>query len=334
MLEMRAMRQHRAGQPLTMDIVPRPSPQSGEVLISVEACGVCRTDLHILDGELPSHRLPLVPGHEVVGRVVSTGPDVTSMGQGDLVGVPWLSATCGKCLYCTEGRENLCDNSQFTGYDVDGGYADFMVARADYCVTLPAGGDPAALAPLLCAGLIGYRSYRAAGTGKRLGIVGFGAAAHIITQLAVADGRQVYAMTRPGDANSQQFARDLGAFWSGDTSQGPDDLLDAIIIFAPAGELVPRALQLLRKGGRVVCAGIHMSDIPSFPYKDLWYEREIVSIANLTRDDAREFFARVAASDIQTHVRRYPLEDANRALSDLRSGRVQGAAVLIPAAHP
>jgi propanol-preferring alcohol dehydrogenase len=330
---MRAMRLHHIGHPLTLDIVPRPAPQPDEVLIELEACGVCRTDLHIVDGELSSHRLPLIPGHEVVGRIVKTASDVVAFRPGDRVGVPWLAATCGKCSFCIEGHENLCDNPQFTGYDVDGGYAEYMVARADYCVPLPQDKDPATMAPLLCAGLIGYRSYRAAGAGRSLGIMGFGAAAHIITQLALEDGKQVYAMTKPGDLASQGFARELGVTWSGDTAQTPDVLFDAIIIFAPAGELVPRALQLLRKGGRVVCAGIHMSDIPSFPYRDLWNEKQIVSIANLTRGDARQFFDRVRAASIHTRIRRYPLEDANQALSDLRSGNVQGAAVIVPSLH-
>ncbi|WEJ60442.1 zinc-dependent alcohol dehydrogenase family protein [Devosia sp. FJ2-5-3] len=327
---MRAMRLHYIGRPLTLDIVPRPAPQLGEVLIAVEACGVCRTDLHIADGELSSHRLPLIPGHEVVGRIVETASDVLAFRPGDRVGVPWLASTCGDCPFCIEERENLCDAPKFTGYDVDGGYAEYMVARADYCVPLPGGQDPAKMAPLLCAGLIGYRSYRAAGAGQTLGIMGFGAAAHIIAQLAVADGRQVYAMTRPGDLASQKFARELGVTWSGDTAQTPNRLLDAIIIFAPAGELVPRALQLLRKGGRVVCAGIHMSDIPAFPYRDLWNEKQIVSIANLTRGDALEFFDRMEAAAIQTNIRRYPLDAANQALADLRTGSIQGAAVLLP----
>ena len=327
---MRAMRLHHPGEPLQLDNVDEPIPGKSEVLIEVTACGVCRTDLHIIDGELPAHRLPLIPGHEIVGRVVALGQGVSTLRRGDKVGVPWLGHSCGACEYCRSERENLCDHPEFTGYDVDGGYAERVVADASYCIPLPPDSDNAHLAPLLCAGLIGFRSYRRAGEVKSLALIGFGAAAHIITQLATGDGVDVYAFTRPGDAASQQFARQLGAKWAGGTDQSPGQALDAAIIFAPAGELVPLALRLVRKGGRVVCAGIHMSDIPGFPYRDLWGEREIVSVANLTRRDGLDFFRRINAGAVQTEVATYRLEEANRALEDLRNGKVRGAAVLIP----
>ncbi|MBL8592208.1 MAG: zinc-dependent alcohol dehydrogenase family protein [Devosia sp.] len=324
---MRAMRLHRVGSPLVPDDMPVPVPQPGELLIEVTACGVCRTDLHIVDGDLPAHRLPLVPGHEIVGIVAAAAE---GFALGTRVGVPWLGGTCGECSYCRAGQENLCDRPQFTGYDRDGGYAEFCVARAANCIRLPPGGDDAHLAPLLCAGLIGFRSYRRAGAPRRLGLIGFGAAAHIITQVARADGVSVYAFTRPGDASGQAFARGLGAIWAGGTNERPPEELDAIIIFAPAGELVPRALQLVRKGGRVVCAGIHMSDIPAFAYADLWGEREIASVANLTTADATGFFARLKSMHVETTVTTYRLDAANQALADLRAGSINGAAVLVP----
>ncbi len=324
-----AMRLHRAGEPLVLDDVPVPEPRTGDLLVRVSACGVCRTDLHIVDGDLPAHRLPITPGHEVVGTVVRWGSDVQGFAIGDRVGVPWVGGTCGHCSYCLEGRENLCDQPQFTGYHRDGGYAEYCLARPEHIVRLPIGGESAELAPLLCAGLIGFRSYRRAGTVRRLGLIGFGAAAHIIAQLATADGIQVYAFTRPGDTSSQQFARRLGAAWAGGTDAAPPAELDAVIIFAPAGELVPLGLRLVRKGGRVVCAGIHMSDIPAFPYARLWGEREIVSVANLTRGDAKDFFVHPALGTLKTQVTRYRLEDANTALAAVRAGRIDGAAVLV-----
>lgn len=324
---MRAMRLHQIGGPLVLDDIPIPAPAPDELLIRVTACGVCRTDLHIVDGDLPAHRLPLVPGHEIVG-IVAAG--AAGFAVGDRVGVPWLGGTCGQCSYCRSGQENLCDRPRFTGYDRDGGYAEYCAARAANCVRLPPAGDDAHLAPLLCAGLIGFRSYRRAGKPRRLGLMGFGAAAHIITQLAGADGVAVYAFTRPGDTGGQAFARGLGAVWAGGTDERPAHELDAVIIFAPAGELVPLALRLVRKGGRVVCAGIHMSDIPTFAYADLWGEREIASVANLTTADATDFFARLATLRLETTVTSYPLAAANRALADLRSGSIHGAAVLLP----
>lgn len=325
---MRAMRLHRPGEPLVLEDLPVPEPRAGEVLIAVSACGVCRTDLHIVDGDLQAHRLPITPGHEIVGTVAGRGAGVQGLQVGERVGVPWLGGTCGRCPYCLEGRENLCDQPEFTGYDRDGGYAEYCVARADHVVRLQAGREAPKLAPLLCAGLIGFRSYRRAGRVKRLGLIGFGAAAHIISQVAIADGVEIFAFTRPGDRSSQQFARSLGATWAGATDEAPPSKLDAVIIFAPAGELVPLGLRLVRKGGRVVCAGIHMSDIPSFPYSQLWGEREIVSVANLTRADATDFFAHPALPALETHVTPFRLEDANAALEAVRSGRIDGAAVL------
>ncbi|HVY50679.1 MAG TPA: zinc-dependent alcohol dehydrogenase family protein [Devosia sp.] len=327
---MRAMRLHHPREPLRLDTIPEPRPGAGEIVVRVLACGVCRTDLHIVDGELAQHRAPLVPGHEVVGRIVEIGAGVNELRLGQRVGIPWLGHACGHCPYCRTGRENLCDTPAFTGYDRDGGYAEFAVAEGDFCVPLPDGYADAAIAPLLCAGLIGFRSYRRAGEGRTLGLFGFGAAAHIICQLAIADGRTVFAFTRPGDTEGQRFARSLGCAWAGGSDETPPEPLDAAIIFAPAGPLVPAALKMVRKAGRVVCAGIHMSDIPAFAYGDLWGEREIVSVANLTRGDARDFLARAARQTIRTSVQTYRLEQANDALSDLREGRVQGAAVLLP----
>lgn len=306
-------------------------PGSGQVLIRVEACGVCRTDLHLVDGELPQAIYPIVPGHEVVGIVDAVGSEVRGLQSGDRVGVPWLAHTCGQCRYCLEGRENLCDTAEFTGCMRDGGYASHMLAEADYCIRLDSQwSDPVTTAPLLCAGLIGWRALNVAGKVQRLGIYGFGAAAHIITQIARSQGCEVFAFTRPGDRTTQQFARSLGACWAGDSETAAPAPLDASIIFAPEGSLVPLALKSVRKGGRVVCAGIHMSDIPSFPYRLLWEERELVSVANLTRQDAHGFFAAAARADVRSHVQRYALSEANRALCDLRLGRIEGAAVLVP----
>lgn len=310
--------------------LPEPSPGPGEVLIKIEACGVCRTDLHVVDGELAAPRLPLVPGHEIVGRVERTGPGVEGLPARRRVGVPWLGHTCGHCPYCAMGRENLCDAPLFTGYTRDGGYAEYCVADAAYVFPLPQTADPAALAPLLCAGLIGFRSYRLAGQARRLGLYGFGAAAHILCQIARHQRAEVFAFTREGDTAAQDFARTLGAVWAGGSSETPPAPLDAAIIFAPVGALVPRALRAVRKGGRVVCGGIHMSDIPAFPYADLWEERSLLSVANLTRADGEAFFPLAEAAGVRTETTSYPLERANEALEDLRHGRLMGAAVLVP----
>ena len=325
---MRAMVLDRPGRPLVLRERPVPQPGPGEILVAVSACGVCRTDLHVVDGELPHPKLPIVPGHEIVGRVAALGGGVAGFEIDQRVGIPWLGATCGICPYCRTNRENLCDAPLFTGYTHDGGYATHAVADARYCFALPDGLDDAAAAPLLCAGLIGWRSYRMAGEGAALGLYGFGAAAHILVQVAVWQGRRVHAFTRPGDTAAQAFARALGAVWAGGSDETPPEPLDAAIIFAPVGALVPVALRAVKKGGRVVCGGIHMSDIPSFPYAILWEERQVVSVANLTRADAREFLAIAPESGLTTEVVRYPLERANAALDDLRGGRLQGAAVL------
>jgi propanol-preferring alcohol dehydrogenase len=330
MHEMHAMVLERAGAPLTLRARPVPAPGAGEVLVEIAACGVCRTDLHVVDGELPDPALPLVPGHEIVGRVAALGTGVTALALGQRVGVPWLGFTCGVCPYCRDNRENLCDRPRFTGYTRDGGYATHTVADARFCFPLPADADPVALAPLLCAGLIGWRSYRMAGAGQSLGLYGFGAAAHILCQVAVWQGRRVYAFTRTGDEAAQVFARKLGAAWAGGSDVAPPEPLDAAIIFAPVGALVPAALAAVKKGGRVVCGGIHMSDIPRFPYRLLWEEREVVSVANLTRADAREFLAIAPQAGVKTETVAYPLARANEALADLREGRLQGAAVLVP----
>jgi len=327
---MRAMTLERPRSPLVLRERPPPAPRPGEILLAVAACGVCRTDLHVVDGELPDPKLPLVPGHEIVGRVAEIGASVAGFALGQRVGVPWLGRTCGICAYCRTGRENLCDTPLFTGYTRDGGYATHVVADANYCFPLPEHGDDAGLAPLLCAGLIGWRSYRMAGEGSALGLYGFGAAAHILAQVAVWQGRRVYAFTRPGDEAAQAFARSLGAAWVGGSDERPPEPLDAAIIFAPVGALVPPALKAVKKGGRVVCGGIHMSDIPSFPYALLWEERHLLSVANLTRADAREFLALAPQAGVRTQVRPYPLTAANEALADLRGGRLQGAAVLVP----
>jgi alcohol dehydrogenase, propanol-preferring len=309
---------------------PTPEPETRQVRVRVLSCGVCRTDLHVVDGELPHPHLPLVPGHEVVGRVEAIGSDVTRFAIGNRVGIPWLAWSCGVCQFCSSGRENLCARADYTGYTVNGGYAEFACANADFCVPVPEQYDDAHAAPLLCAGLIGYRAYRMAGAGERVGIYGFGAAAHIITQVARHQGRQVYAFVRPGDSIGKRFALELGATWAGDSTEAPPAALDCAIIFAPVGALVPEALSRVAPGGTVVCAGIHMSDIPSFPYARLWEERSVRSVANLTRTDAQEFLAVADQMPIETHVQTYALTDANRALSDLRGGNLSGAAVLIP----
>ena len=330
---MRAMVLEQTRTPLIMRERPTPRPAQGEILVEIAACGVCRTDLHVVDGELPNPKLPIVPGHEIVGRIAAIGSGVAGFAAGDRVGVPWLGFTCGVCAYCSAGQENLCDRPLFTGYTRDGGYATHTIADARYCFPLPQSMDDAEAAPLLCAGLIGWRSYRMAGEGitvRALGLYGFGAAAHILCQVADWQGRRVYAFTRSGDTAAQAFAKSLGATWAGDSDELPPEPLDAAIIFAPVGALVPLALAAVRKGGRVVCGGIHMSDIPSFPYRLLWEERHVVSVANLTRRDAVEFLSIVPQAGVETQVARYPLADANAALSDLREGRLQGAAVLIP----
>lgn len=329
---MRAMLLDAPGRPLRAAEVSRPRvAEPSDVLIEVRACGVCRTDLHVADGELPDPKLPLILGHEIVGRVVETGRDVGELERGDRVGVPWLGWTCGACGYCRSGRENLCDRARFTGYQKDGGYAEYVVADHQCCLPIPDGHGDAEAAPLLCAGLIGFRALEAAGDARRIGIYGFGAAAHIVTQVARAQGRCVFAFTKPGDVPGQRFARELGAEWAGGSDEAPPETLDAAIIFAPVGALVPTALRAVVKGGTVVCAGIHMSDIPSFPYEILWGERVIRSVANLTRRDGLEFLALAGQRlRVRTEVQPYPLERANEALEDLRAGRVRGAAVLVP----
>jgi alcohol dehydrogenase, propanol-preferring len=327
---MRAQILTSAGQPLTACDLPAPRPGAGQVLIAVKACAVCRTDLHIVDGELAHPKLPLVPGHEIVGTVIERGAGVERFALGDRVGVPWLGWTCGVCDYCRSGRENLCDRARFTGYDIDGGYAELAVADARYCFAIPAFYADVEAAPLLCAGLIGYRTLRLAGDGERIGIYGFGAAAHIIAQVARHQGRRIFAFTSPGDAKAQEFARKLGAVWAGDSTATPPEKLDAALIFAPVGALVPAALAATRKGGTVVCGGIHMSDIPQFPYRLLWEERVVRSVANLTRQDAEEFLALAPQAGVTTSTTAYPLAQASRALADLRAGALDGAAVLVP----
>jgi len=327
---MHAMVLETPRRPLVMRERPLPRPGAGEILVAVAACGVCRTDLHVVDGELEHPKLPLVPGHEIVGRVLAMGTGVSGLSVGERIGVPWLGATCGTCPYCQGGAENLCDAPVFTGYTRDGGYATHALADARYCFPLGEASDEAEIAPWLCAGLIGWRSYRMAGKGKTLGLYGFGAAAHILAQVATWQGRRVFAFPRNGDCAAQDFARSLGAVWAGGSDEAPPEPLDAAIIFAPVGALVPAALKAVRKGGRVVCGGIHMSDIPSFPYALLWEERHVMSVANLTRADAREFLEVAPQAGVSCEVRRYPLAQANEALSDLRDGHLQGAAVLIP----
>lgn len=325
---MHAMVLDAARRPLHLKDVPRPTPRYGQVLIQVVACAVCRTDLHVVDGELPHPKLPLIPGHEIVGRVVEVGEGVKRFREGDCVGLPWLGWTCGSCEFCRSGRENLCDAAKFTGYTLDGGYAEFTIADERFCLALPPGLNEVATAPLLCAGLIGYRSLVKAGGGRRLGLYGFGAAAHIVAQLARHQGREVFAFVRPGDRAAEEFARELGAVWAGPSNVLPPEPLDAAIIFAPVGGLVPLALKAVAKGGTVVCGGIHMSDIPRFPYADLWHERSICSVANLTRRDGEEFLKLAQAISVRTRTETFPLADANEALAQLREGRLQGAAVL------
>ncbi|MFO7655085.1 MAG: zinc-dependent alcohol dehydrogenase family protein [Candidatus Krumholzibacteriia bacterium] len=359
---MRAMVLDRVGSPLQLRELPEPAPGPGEVLLAVHACGVCRTDLHVVDGDLPDPRLPLVPGHQVVGTVLAMGPDAdrlagaagadaahrgadaahtaaesslpAGLAVGDRVGVPWLGGSCGRCRFCREGRENLCAAAVYTGYQRDGGFGERCVADARYCFPLPGGYPDSQVAPLLCAGLIGYRSYRMAGPARRLGFYGFGAAAHIIIQLARHEGREVHAFSRPGDLEGQAFARDMGAVWAGGSDEKPPQPLDAAIIFAPVGALVPAALAAVERGGTVVCAGIHMSDIPAFPYSLLWEERRLVSVANLTRRDGEEFLALAPGVPVRTRVHPYPLERANDALDDLRHGRFEGAAVIVVQPEP
>lgn len=327
---MRAMVLSQAPGELEMTERPIPRPSPGQVLVKVHACAVCRTDLHLIDGELPYPALPIVPGHEIVGTVTECGMGVEGINAGDRVGIPWLGWTCGECAYCRSGRENLCDRARFTGYQIDGGYAEFTVADARYCFRIPDSYGDAEAAPLLCAGLIGHRAYRFAGDAKRLGIYGFGAAAHLVAQLARHEGREVFAFTRDGDTSSQAFARSLGASWAGSSQELPPEPIDAALIFAPVGSLVPAALRATCKGGTVVCAGIHMSDIPTFPYSILWEERTIRSVANLTRQDAIEFFAIAARISFNVQVNSRPLAEANAALTALRNGEVEGAEVLIP----
>lgn len=327
---MHAMLLHRIGAPLVWTELPDRDPGPGEIRVRVLACGVCRTDLHVVDGELPDPVLPIIPGHEIVGRIEALGPGVAGLALGQRVGIPWLGHACGACPYCRDGRENLCDAPGFTGYTRDGGYATAAIADARFAFPLGEAGEDVALAPLLCAGLIGWRALVIAGQAPRLGLYGFGAAAHIIAQVATWQGRAVHAFTRPGDLRSQDFARRLGAVWAGGSDQPPPEPLDAAIIFAPVGDLVPAALKAVRKGGRVVCAGIHMSDIPAFPYALLWHERQIASVANLTRQDGLDFLSLAPRIGIATETTTYPLREANRALDDLRAGRFDGAAVLVP----
>jgi alcohol dehydrogenase, propanol-preferring len=327
---MRAMVLESPRSPLRQRDLPVPKPGAGEVLVKVSACGVCRTDLHILDGELAAPKLPLIPGHEIVGVAAELGPGVTSLAPGDRVGIPWLGWTCGVCEWCRGGRENLCDRARFTGYEIDGGYAEYAIAQERYCFRIPASFDDVAAAPLLCAGLIGYRTLKLAGEAERVGLYGFGAAAHIVAQVIVHQGRRLYAFTRPGDREGQDFARRLGARWAGGSDEAPPEPLDAALIFAPVGALVPAALAATAKGGTVVCGGIHMSDIPAFPYRLLWEERVVRSVANLTRLDGEELLALAPKIPIRTHTDAFPLAQANEALERLRQGRIEGAAVLVP----
>jgi alcohol dehydrogenase, propanol-preferring len=327
---MLAMRLERPRSALVAAEVPVPEPLGSELLVRVRACAVCRTDLHVVDGELGNPRLPLIPGHEIAGEVVAVGQDVERFAEGDRVGIPWLGWSCGKCDYCLAGRENLCDDARFTGYTLDGGYAEYTVADARFCFPLPASHSDVQAAPLLCAGLIGYRALRMAGDAGTVGIYGFGAAAHIVAQVARFEGRRVFAFTRPGDEDAQEFALSHGAEWAGDSLSPPPEPLDAALIFAPVGSLVPPALAAVRKGGTVVTGGIHMSDIPSFPYQLLWGERAIRSVANLTRRDGEEFLALAERIPVRTTFSALPLTAANQALADLRAGHLQGAAVLVP----
>ncbi|MGX1306653.1 propanol-preferring alcohol dehydrogenase [Amorphus suaedae] len=325
---MHAMVLERPGTPLRPVNLPTPTPGPGEILVEVAACGVCRTDLHVVDGDLPDPKLPIVPGHEIVGRVAALGPGVDAFALGERVGIPWLGHTCGSCAYCGSGRENLCDAPVFTGYTRDGGYASHTIADASFAFRIPDSYSDVEAAPLLCAGLIGHRTLKLAGPGETIGIYGFGAAAHIVAQEARHEGRRVLAFTRPGDEEAQAFARSLGCVWAGGSDEASPEPLDAALIFAPVGSLIPAALKAVKKGGTVVSGGIHMSDIPAFPYRDLWEERVIRSVANLTREDAIEFLALAPKAGIRTQTVAYPLAEANRALDDLRAGRLKGAAVL------
>ncbi len=327
---MKAMLLDAPGRPLRAADVPDPVPGPGQLLLRVSTCAVCRTDLHVLDGDLDEPKLPLVLGHEIVGVVEGAGDGASRFAAGDRVGVPWLGWTCSRCRYCAEGAENLCDEARFTGYHLDGGFAERTVAHERFCFPIPAAFTDLEAAPLLCAGLIGYRTLRMAGDPRTVGIWGFGAAAHLVAQVARFEGREVYAFTRPGDAASQAFARSLGAAWAGGSDERPPEPLDAALVFAPVGALVPAALRSVRKGGVVVCGGIHMTDLPAFPYELLWGERVVRSVANLTRKDGDEFLSLAARAGVKSHGRPYPLERANEALDDLRSGRLEGAAVLRP----
>ncbi len=332
--KMGAMLLEKLGEPLRYKEIPVPQLEAEQVLLRVHACGVCHTDLHIVDQELPNPKLPLIMGHEIIGTVVRTGNRVDKFKVGDRVGVPWLGRTCGQCRYCRRGQENLCDHAKFTGYTIDGGYAEYTAADQRYCFTIPDSYEDAEAAPLLCAGLIGYRTYRMAGKNvEKMGIYGFGAAAHIVAQIAVFEGVQIYAFTRPGDKEAQDFARRLGAVWAGDSTESPPDELDAAIIFAPVGSLVPAALRATAKGGSVVSGGIHMSDIPSFPYRLLWEERVIRSVANLTRQDGEELLAVAPKVPVKTEIQLFPLKQANEALEDLRNGKIEGAGVLEISEH-
>ena len=325
---MRAMVLEKPRRPLAPQDVPKPKPDAGQLLVRVNACAVCRTDLHIVDGELANPKLPLIPGHQIVGRIERTGTGVEKFSLGERVGIPWLGWTDGECVYCRSNRENLCDRALFTGYTIDGGYGEFVVADARFCFHLPDQYDDVDVAPLLCAGMLGYRSYRKTGDARRLGVYGFGNAAHLIAQIAIYQGREVFAFTRPGDKAGQESARKLGTMWAGGSDEMPPVKLDAAIIFAPVGELVPLALRVLAKGGIVVCGGIHMSDIPSFPYADLWGERVICSVANLTRRDGEEFFEIAPRVPVRTEIETFPLEEANSALDRFRAGKLKGTAVL------
>lgn len=326
---MKAMILYSAGESLQLRDVPVPQPAEQELLIKVRSCGVCRTDLHIVDGELDAPKLPLIPGHQVVGIVEDAGREVSGFEAGDKVGVPWLGYTCGTCEFCQSGRENLCDNARFTGYNIDGGFAEYTTANVRFCFPIPDEYPDVQAAPLLCAGLIGYRSLRKTGDAQTIGFYGFGSAAHILTQVALYQNREVYAFTRPGDVSGQKFARSLGAVWAGGSETLPPRKLDAAVIFAPVGTLVPQALKAVKKGGKVVCAGIHMSDIPSFPYRDLWEERSVESVANLTRQDGTEFMQLAPRVPVESEVTTYPLSEANEALYDLRKGNFNGSAVLV-----
>jgi propanol-preferring alcohol dehydrogenase len=329
-MEMHAMVLHKTGEPLVLEKREIPQPGTGELLIEVEACAVCRTDLHVVDGDLKDARLPLIPGHEIVGKVIAVGEGVVATRLGQRVGVPWLGHTCGRCDYCRKGAENLCDEPIFTGYTRDGGFATHAIADDNFSIELDPDANAVALAPLLCAGLIGWRSLKKAGDARKIGLYGFGAAAHIIAQMCKWQGREVYAFTRKGDLQAQSFAKQLGATWSGASDEKPPEELDAAIIFAPIGDLVPAALRAVRKGGCVVCGGIHMTDIPSMPYATIWGERKLVSVANLTRQDAKDFFPVAEKAGVLTTTVGYKLEDANTALEDLRSGHLSGAAAIIP----